>query len=186
MSKRTKKSKDNKDKYTIEILIQQYEIHKSYTISRITTSKELNIKIRLPSIPEDISENIIKFIIHKHGDKSSSWSCKGDLISKTEGIQECKCFTSTGPLSFTPVSEWDVIYFLDAREWLSDKLILYKCTLKRSSDKWKSLKVNARQTFEDQCLQRRRPRLSWNLLYSQLKDNIEKIFEGTFDDIFTK
>jgi hypothetical protein len=41
------------------------------------------------------------------------------------GFQECKCFTSDGPLSFTPSSNWDVIYFLDARDWLNDNFILY-------------------------------------------------------------
>lgn len=106
-----------KDTYSDELLKEQFELHKSYVNGRINTTIQIGVKIRLPSIPEDISENIIKNIIrNKLNDKTSRWDCKqGDLESKKEGKQECKCFTSNGPLSFTPSSDWDVIYFLDAR-----------------------------------------------------------------------
>ena len=62
----------------------------------------------MPSIPEDISENLIKFMIHKYGDISSNWSCKtGDLLSSIEGKQECKCFTSDGP---SPLVQIGILY----------------------------------------------------------------------------
>ena len=171
------------DNYTSEILKKQYYLHKNYVLSR----KDILIKIRLPSIPEDISENIIKFIIHKNGDLTSTWNCvSGDLFSDLEGKQECKCFTSDGPLSFTPSSEWDSIYFLDARNWLneSESMILYKVSLKKSSEEWKNIKVNKNQTFDDQCKQGRRPRISWDSLYPQVSDYVEKIYSGTFEEIF--
>lgn len=173
------------DKYSKEILREQYELHKNYVISRKNSSKLLNFKIRLPCIPEDISENMIKFIIHKRGDVTSSWNCKGDLLSSIEGKQECKCFTSTGPISFTPSSEWDSIYFLDATNWLSDNdnFKLYKFPYKRTSDEWKNIKVNKNQTFEDQSLQGRRPRINWSGLYPQIKEKCSLIFEGSFEDI---
>jgi len=174
------------DKYTQEFLKEQFALHMKYTEGRINTSKRAGIKVRLPSIPEDITENIIKFIIHnKCGDLTTSWNCKtGDLVSKKEGKQECKCFTSDGPLSFTPTSDWDVIYFLDARNWLNNKFILYKSSLKKSSTKWKQIKVNKNQTFNNQCDEKRRPRLSWELLYSQIVPDCIKIYEGSFEDIF--
>jgi hypothetical protein len=171
------------DSYTRQILLKQYDIHKNYVMERIQTSKELKIKIRLPSIPEDISENLIKFIIHNNGDKTTTWKCKGDLLSEIEGKQECKCFTSSGPISFTPSSEWDVIYFLDARDWLNDFFKLYKFPYKKTSEEWKNIKVNKNQTFEDQCLQGRRPRLTWKDLYPQIEINSCKIFEGKLDEI---
>ena len=174
------------DNYTVEILREMYLLHKNYVISRKQLALRLGIKFRLPSIPEDISENIIKFIIHKCGDKSCSWDCKGDLISRSEGIQECKCFTSIGPISFTPSSDWDVIYFLDARDWLNDRFILYKVKLKRTSEMWKSIIINKTQTFNDQCNQKRRPRIGWIQLYPQIKSYCEQIYSGTFDDIFTE
>jgi hypothetical protein len=176
-------SQNTVDKYTKEILKQQYEMHKNYVINRKNSSKLLNISFRLPCIPEDISENMIKFIIHKNGDVTSSWDCKGDLLSSIEGKQECKCFTSSGPISFTPSSEWDSIYFLDATQWLNDSFKLYKFPYKRTSDEWKNIKVNKNQTFEDQSLQGRRPRINWSGLYPQIKEKCSLIFEGSFEDI---
>lgn len=183
LSKSKKVAQNTADMYSKEILKQQYEIHKNYVINRKNSSSLLNISFRLPCIPEDISENMIKFIIHKSGDVTSSWNCKGDLLSSIEGKQECKCFTSTGPISFTPSSEWDSIYFLDATEWLNDCFKLYKFPYKRTSDEWKNIKVNKTQTFEDQSLQGRRPRINWSGLYPQIKENCSLLFEGSFEDI---
>jgi hypothetical protein len=174
------------DNYTQELLTQQYSLHKLYVEGRIDTTKKIGVKVRLPSIPEDISENIVKNIIHnKLVDKSSRWDCKnGDLQSEKEGKQECKCFTSDGPLSFTPSSEWDVLYFLDGRNWLNDTFILYRIPLKRTSVEWKNIKVNKTQTFEDQTKQGRRPRISWDSLKCQIESHCTKVYEGTFKDIF--
>jgi len=172
------------DTYTEDVLIEQYTIHKTYILSRIASGKTLGIKFRLPAIPEDISENLIKFTIHKLGDTTSSWRCKGDLVSKKEGVQECKAFTSDGPLSYSPSSDWDVIYFLDARLWLQNIFVLYKIKLKKSSEEWGSIKVSKTQTFSDQAKQGRRPRIGWKLLYPQLSNHIEKVYEGTFEGIF--
>ena len=181
-----KKEVISKDNYTEKVLKDQYLIHKTYVKSRKESTKKLGVNVRLPSIPEDISENIVKFIIHnKLNDKTSSWECKkGDLYSEKEGKQECKCFTSDGPLSFTPTSEWDVIYFLDARSWLDDKFILYKIILKRTSDEWKNIKVNKLQTFGDQCKEKRRPRITWESLKLQILSQCIIVYEGSFDDIF--
>jgi hypothetical protein len=172
------------DTFTKSNLIQFYNLHKSYVEGIKELSKKEGIKVRFPSIPEYISENIIKFIIHKTGDESSSWNCNtGDLYSQIEGKQECKCFTSDGPISFTPSSEWDVIYFLDARYWLNNNYILYKVNLKKNSDGWKNIPMNKNQTFDDQCKQGRRPRIGWDLLYKHIDNHCEKIYEGTFEEI---
>lgn len=179
----TKSSKE--DKYTKDILKQFYNVHKSYVEQIKELSKKIDIKVRFPCIPEYISENIIKFIIHKNGDESSNWNCSGDLYSQIEGKQECKCFTSDGPISFTPSSNWDIIYFLDAREWLNDNFILYRVNLKKQSDEWKNIPMNKNQSFDDQCKQGRRPRIAWDSLYKYIEDHCEKIYEGTFEGIFT-
>lgn len=171
------------EKYTQSILREQFNLHKSYVVGRKNTTIALGLNVRLPSIPEDISENLIKFIIHKT-DKTSTWDCKGDLQSSVEGIQECKCFTSDGPLSFTPTSDWDVIYFLDARNWLTDHFVMYKIPLKKTSEEWKNIKVSKAQTFEDQCKQGRRPRITWDSLKPQIESYCIKVYEGSFDDVF--
>lgn len=174
------------DTYTTDLLKEQYALHKSYVQQRIATTKKIGVKVRLSSIPEDITENIVKQIIHnKLNDKTSSWGCKtGDLLSQKEGKQEVKCFTSDGPLSFTPSSHWDVLYFLDARNWLNNIFILYKVPLKIISNEWKNIKISERQTFEDQTKQGRRPRISWKALHPQIDSYCSKVYEGTFEDIF--
>ena len=176
----------SEDTYSKELLKEQYGLHKSYVKGRINTTVKIGVNVRLPCIPEDISENIVKTIIHnKLNDKTSRWDCKkGDLESQKEGKQECKCFTSDGPPSFTPSSYWDVIYFLDARNWLNDIFILYRISLKRTSEEWKKIKVSKTQTFEDQTKQGRRPRITWESLHPQIESYCSKVYEGDFDDIF--
>lgn len=175
------------DTYSVETLQKTYQAHKSYVLHLLSISKDQNIKIRLPNMPEHISENIVKFIIqNKMGDTTSTWNCKkGDLYSDKEKQQECKTFTSDGPPSFGPNEEWNVIYFLDARKWLEDKYTLYRVGLSNRCDAWKQVKVSKTQTFEDQCKQNRRPRITWDALYPQISQHCTKVFEGSFSEIFT-
>ena len=173
------------DSYTKDLLREQYELHKAYVNGRIHTTKKIGVKVRLPSIPEDISENIVKQILHnKLNDRTSRWDCKGDLQSEKEGKQECKCFTSDGPSSFTPSSNWDILYFLDAIKWLHNNFILYRVPMKRTSNEWKNIKVSKNQTFEDQTNQGRRPRITWESLHPQINSYCTKVYDGTFEDIF--
>jgi hypothetical protein len=147
--------------------------HKEY-VSFLIQSK---LKIRLPNFPEHISESIIKFVIHYRGDVSTSKMMSGDLNSVTDGKQECKSFMSNGPISFSPTAEWNIIYFLDAREWIKDRYIVFRVNLSNRSEHWKKIKVNRTQTFEAQCIQKRRPRITWKFLYPQIQDFCEKIFD---------
>ena len=177
----------NISKYTNEILKRRYKSFRLY-IDETHKIKQLcnNEKIRMFGLPEDISENIIKQICNnKLNDVSTSRvSTTGDLSSIKEGKQECKCFTSNGPISFSPSSNFDVLYLLDARNWLNDKFILYKCPHGNKSETFKNIKINKNQTFEDQCNQKRRPRITWNSLSIQLKPSYIKVYDGTFDNIF--
>lgn len=150
--------------------------------------------VRMPIMDEDISENIIKFIInYKLGDPSCKWTkgiakkgdkISGDLISATTGAIECKCFTSDGPISFGPTEKWNEIYFLDARETMENRFKIYRVPLANSSDTWKSLNISKTQTFEDQCKQARRPRIIWESLYPQIETHASLVFEGSAEDIF--
>tara|TARA_B100001093_G_C26502701_1_gene874017 strand:- start:531 stop:806 length:276 start_codon:yes stop_codon:yes gene_type:complete len=88
-----------------------------------------------------------------------------------------------GPISFTPSSGWDVIYFLDAQQWLHDNFKLYRVNLSYNSDAWKNIKVNKTETFQMQANNGRRPRIAWNSLYSQIMDYCEIVFDGDFNDI---
>jgi hypothetical protein len=94
-SSKNKRASNKSDKYTKEFLQEQFNIHKSYVTSRISASKRCGLSLRLPSIPEDITENIIKFIIiNTEKDGSCIWNNKGDLLSQKIGVIECKSFTS--------------------------------------------------------------------------------------------
>lgn len=179
--------KDDQDKYTENILKSQFNNWLTWMRTQIEL-KELGLITRVGAgMPEHISENMIKFILqNKCDDASCTWRCAGDLISKKEGKQECKCFISDGPLSFGPTCKWNYIYFLDARQYLANKFTLYKIKLKNTSNDWKSIKVKKSQSYEDQCKQGRRPRIGWKSLYQQIKDFTEIVFEGSFEDIFTQ
>jgi hypothetical protein len=183
-------SPDQPDPYTAEILAERLQIHKTTVLSTEKINARIGrTQIRLPCFPEDISENIIKFILHNIlNDKTSRWDCtKGDLVSQKEGRQECKCFSSDGPLSFSPSSEWDVIYFLDALGWRNDIFVLYRLPLKTASEEWQNIMFNTKkkQTFRDQATGRRRPHIGWDRLLDQISSHVTKVFEGSFNDIFT-
>lgn len=187
------------DLYTNDLLRERFSQHKSYVEDTVSIRNRMNLNIiRLPNMPEDISENIVKVIIQNKINIPSRWTksnssdkkVPGDLFSPVEGTQEVKCFTSDGPLSFGPNEKWNCIYFLDARNWLNDIFIVWRVELSNTSADWQSLKVNKTQTMGNQCAQKRRPRICWDAIKSHL-DNInvchfKKIFEGKFEDIFVK
>jgi hypothetical protein len=79
--------------------------------------------------------------------------------------------------SFVPSSNWDVIYFLDARDWLNDNFILYRIPLQRTTSEWRNIQVSKSQTFEDQTIQGR-PRITWNSLYPQIYDHVRIVYKG--------
>jgi hypothetical protein len=171
--------------YSDELLIQQYNTFKNYYIQRQLIKNK--ISIRLDPIPSDISENLIKYIIiNILNDNTCYWSKTGDLHSNKYNKIECKCFTSDGPISFSPTPKWNVLFCLDMRKWIENKIILYKINVESNSDLWNSIIINKKETFNDQIIQKRRPRICWNNLYKQIKDFTDISYNGTFEDIFKK
>lgn len=186
------------DKYSADILRRRYTQYRLNTLELVGIIKETGLPIRNENPPEDITENIVKFILRNQGDQSCVWAKSvgkpGDLYSYVERIQEVKAFTSDGPCSFGPKKVFNVIYFLDLRQWIQDKFVLWRVTLSNESDEWKKLKMNSTQTFEDQSTQGRRPHIGFDKIYDQLKDArmsngdpvCSKIYEGSFDGIFSR
>lgn len=182
------------DKYTPAILRRRYNRFRDDYIdcSELITTTGLPIRHQNP--PEDISENIAKFImINYDNDPTCKWAksigVKGDLYSEKYNIDspaEIKALTSDGPSSFGPEKKFSVIYFLDMRDWLNDKFILWKVNLTSESPAWKGIKMNKKQTFEDQCKEGRRPHISWDNIYPQISEHCVKVYDGTFEGIFTK
>jgi hypothetical protein len=182
------------DKYTSEILQLRYTLYKTdyETLNRI--KQETGLPIRHQNPPEDITENITKFIIQNYDeDITCKWAkgigLKGDLYSEKYDISapiEVKAFTSDGPSQFGPSKKFGVLYFLDLRLWLEDNIVLWRVNLTNESNEMKQIKMNKTQTHEDQCKEGRRPHISWKSLYPQIKDHCVKVFEGKFEDIFVK
>jgi hypothetical protein len=175
---------------TVEPSEQAVKDYYNAEISHARRIRELNekhgYKTRWDGLPEHVSENIIKFFIQrKLKDPSCTWLCKkGDLTSTLLGAIECKSFTSDGPTSFGPKQKWDIIFFLDAREWLNDRLVIWQINLQSTDEVWKSIKVNKKQSKADQSDESRRPRINWEGLKPQLGDHCKKVYEGNFEDIF--
>jgi len=179
------------DNYSQEVLQKRY---KMYLDKYMETAKliETGLPIRHENPPEDITENITKFIINKHdNDPSCKWAksmgLKGDLYSDKykDAPPEVKAFTSNGPSQFGPKKKFGVLYFLDMREWLQDIIVLWRVNLTNDSPEWKKIKMNKTQTHEDQCDEGRRPHISWDKIYPQIAEHCVKVYEGTFENIFT-
>lgn len=183
------------DNYDKSILIKRFTNFKNSYLS----DEELiqgGLKIRHQNTPEDITENITKFIIRKYENDISCVWCKGvdkkyglsgDLYSNKYDVKapiEVKSFTSNGPSQFGPDKKFGVLYFLDLRQWINNKIILWKVNLNYLSDEFKNIQVSKAQTMEQQIREGRRPHISWNNIYPQISSFCEKIYEGTFENIF--
>ena len=184
---------EKEDKYTDTILRKRYNMYRDSYNNTAEIIKTTGLPIRHQNPPEDITENIAKFIIKNYdNDPTCKWAKSigliGDLYSekyKIESPAEIKALTSDGPSSFGPDKKFSVIYFLDMRQWLNDIIILWRVNLSSESSEWKRIKMNKTQTFEDQCLQGKRPHIAWDKIYPQISDHCVKVFQGTFEGIFT-
>ena len=164
-----------------EIWSDLYQIQKNYYIN---FSKYINnINYRLPGLPEILSEYIIYYILIKN-DNTVRKINTGDLYSDINGKIEVKCFTSDGPISFGPQESWNIIYFLDARNWIKNNFKVYKLNYSNQSNLFLNIKLNKHEIYLDQIKQKRRPRITWDSLYKQIFDKLECIYDNTFEKIF--
>jgi len=186
-----KLSKQSSDLVTEVWLKKRYESVKRFTLETAELSYEVRNILRMPNLPEDLTENIAKFIIRNYlKDPSCVW-CKslglpGDLTSDIANIQEVKSFTSDGPSSFGPKKKFDVLYFLDLRKWLEDEIVLFRVNLTNQSPGWTNIKMNKSETFGDMAGDGKRPHISWEKIRTQLPpDVVTEVYRGSFDGIFT-
>lgn len=183
------------DKYYKERLIKRFYNFKKFYMSDVELIKD-GLPIRHQNTPEDITENITKFIIRKYENDTSCVWCKGvdkkhsltgDLYSNKYNKKypiEVKSFTSNGPSQFGPNKKFGVLYFLDLRNWLNNEIILWKVNLNNDSNEYKNIKVSKTETISDQINKKRRPHISWNKIYPQIKEYCQQIYKGTFEEIF--
>lgn len=177
------------DPVNTEVLRLRYDLYKHHEIESIRLDREYNYVTRRNGLPEHISENIVKFVLQNYdNDPGCTWNCKvGDLHSPPQKKIECKSFTSDGPISFGPKQQWDVICFLDARRWQENIFTVWKVSRPNTDALWKNIRVNKKQTKEEQSDDNRRPRVNWETLRKQIPDEVLKcVYTGTFEDIFTR
>lgn len=172
------------DNYTKDIVMDSYKRYKDDVINTRINSERIGHNLRISNMKQDLSENIIKFILINICGHGVTWKCKGDLLSLIEGILECKFFTSDGPSSFSPSSSWNVLYFLDGRDWLeNDHFVLYRVNLSDTSEVFQNIKVNRNDTFAKHRKQGRRPRIRWEALKPQIEGHYEVVADGKLEDI---
>jgi len=70
-------------------------------------------------------------------------------------------------LTFSPILNFEAIFFLDASEILSGSFLLYH--VKCNSEIFKNFKVNSTETFKDFENSKRRPTCSFKVLLEQWK-----------------
>lgn len=163
----------------------------NYTIeSERKINQSLKIKkIRLSNFPSHISENVAKFAIyHKYGIMPNWDSDKGDLVFKTPSKTirfEVKgsINLSNGPPTFGPTEEWDHIYFVDGINTLDKRYKVYEIKLSNKSSTWRNMKVNKKQTYYEQCLEKRRPRITFCEIKSQIGKHCKLIFDGHISEL---
>lgn len=177
------------DNYNEDILKKRYINFKKYYESE-TEHISNQVPLRHINLPEDITENITKFIIRKYEDDNSIVWCKGikksgDLYSRKLSLSiEVKAFSSTGPTQFGPKCKFDKLYFLDFTKFTEDRITLWKVNVNDSDQSFLNLKVNKNETLELQQKKKRRPRIKFKDLYTQVSHLCEKIYDGNFENIF--
>lgn len=167
-----------------DLLFNIEELLKAY-MNYCDAKRKFSKKSRRPNFPEEVSENLVKCILYIKFDINSEWKIGGGDLRENGNKLEVKCFSSTGPTSFGPSESWECIYFLDATKYLENKFILYKVALRNDSHEWMNLKINnKKETYADQCAQKRRPRIGFKKIYEQLENHIEIIFSGSIKDLY--
>ena len=103
-------------------------------------------KWRRDNFPSAISENVCKYaIIEKYGLYPTWNTDKGDLQLCIPCLQiEVKGFMSDGPTSFGPGENWDFIYFVDCKDFVSKKFKVYEVRLSNKSESWRKIKISGK------------------------------------------
>lgn len=149
-------------------------------------------KIRKTNLPSHITENIVKFAFFKKYKVMPSWDTTvGDLeinnsLSKVMRLEVkgSLCLENGGPSSFGPQEYWDRIYFVDGNQIKDLKFIVYEICLSSKDNDWINMKVSHTQTYKEQCNQKRRPRICFPHIISQIdRSKCSILFSGSIYDL---
>ena len=181
------------DSMTPDLLVQCINSYNSVIQSEIQINKHLkHKKIRTSNFPSHISENIVKFLYCKKYNVMPTWDTKvGDLCINNDYCKPLKIEVKgsinlfNGPPTFGPKESWDIIYFVDGKDTFKKKYKIYEIKLSNISETWRNMKVNKNQTYQDQCLQNRRPRSTFKNILDQIGcNNYSLVFDGHITELF--
>lgn len=183
-----------KDGFTKQLLKDSINKYNDlYSFIDNVNSKLTIKKFRKPNYPSEITENLVKFAITKKYNTSPtekllpSWDTKkGDLCLRDMQIEVKGSvdLMNGGPCSFGPKEEWDYIYFVDALNRSRNEFKIYEIKLSNEDKIWKNIKVNKNETYQNQCLQKRRPRITFKELIRQIPESyINILFDGNINDL---
>ena len=154
------------------------------------TCSVFDVAYRRPNFPENISENIVILHFNKHFESNLRKLDSGDVGTFNEVKNqvervEVKCFTSDGPISFGPKEAWDHLVLVDGTRYAERYFVFYYVPFSNTSDIIQSIRINKTQTFGEQCLAGRRPRINPQALLSILgeDDLVQKVSEGYIEDL---
>jgi hypothetical protein len=177
------------DNYTYDVLcmcLDKYiaDVQFNTKINSIISKK----KRRNENFPSDISENISKFAIAQKYGIMPTWDTeKGDIVINKHGLFkqiEVKGFMSSGPSSFGPSETWDLLYFVDAREFMNKNFKVYEVKLTNKDQAFRNLKVSKKETYGDIANSGRRPRGCFDTIFKpQLGNKCELIFDGHLSEL---
>jgi len=177
-----------KDSFNLNTINQMLDAFIEYTKMLHMLNHGLeNKKIRSPNFPSEISENIVKFAIRKRYNICPCWDTDSGDLSLFDNKLEVKAYSSDGPSSFGPSEDWNILYFIDCRNYTRKHFKIYEIKLSNLNPIFNSVMVNKKQTFKNQCDEGRRPRLCFSKLRDylintgQYMNHCNTIFEGTID-----
>lgn len=184
-------NKKKKDGMTFKLLNRCIDVYNDTIIHEKMINTILKRKkIRLSNFPSHISENIAKFAIYKKYNILPSWDTqKGDLcmqLTSTNQLQlEIKgsIDLEKGLSTFGPTEKWDYIYFVDGKDTLFKYYKVYEIQLSNENVLWKNMQISQTETYQDQCHQRRRPRIRFNEIKKQLGSKCQLIFDNNISHL---
>lgn len=140
-------------------------------------------KFRYSNFPSEISENIVKMVLQKKNKMSPQWDIKKGDLQYIHKILEVKAYTSDGPSSFGPTETWDYLYFIDCQDYINYNFKVYEIKLSNTNEKFYSIKVSEKETYKEQCIVGKRPRIKFHLLQKQLNKYTKLIFDGDINQL---
>lgn len=139
---------------------------------------------RLDGFSQELSQATLMLIFnHRLDDMTCRKAEPGDLVSDIYKSTECKCKTcaNNAPGSCGGKQHWDTLAYLNASGFSENKYSAWILRIKDTDPRWDQFKRAEKNKGVDLV----RPRLDWKKIEEVFKDDIEPIYEGSFEGIFS-